>query len=182
MHRIELGGGACVDMDTSRRSREKVLDELRAGISGCAEDSIGRGGRTIFRSLHGRLFTEKYTKGYKRKSVSFGLANLRILPRSRHSIVNWRLVRHGQIEIQFGGQCYLYSSTVLEHKIQWHREMGHLRFLNHPQFSLKSMFPGSYKHRAPTISYFYEYVEAIIGETSGMMSVWKRRGTREEEL
>jgi hypothetical protein len=49
------------------------------------------------------------------------------------------------------------------------------------------MFPASYKHRAPTISYFYEYVEAIIGETSGMMSVWKEgnslgwRGTREKE-
>jgi hypothetical protein len=38
------------------------------------------------------------------------------------------------------------------------------------------MFPGNHKHRAPTISYFYEYVEAIIGETSGMMSVWKRKG------
>lgn len=152
MHRIEFGGGACVDMDTSRGSREKVLDELRAGISGGAEDSIGRGGRTIFRSLHGRLFKEKYTKGYKRKSVFSGLANLRILPRSRQSIVNWRLVQHGHIETQFGGQCDLYSSTVLEREIQWHREMGHLRFLNQAQFSLKSMFPGSYKYRAPTIT------------------------------
>jgi hypothetical protein len=73
MHRIEFRGGACVDMDTSRGSREKVLDELRAGISGCAEDSIGRGGRTVFRSLCGRLFTEEYTKGYKRKSVFLGV-------------------------------------------------------------------------------------------------------------
>ena len=143
MHRIEFRGRACVDMDTSRGSREKVLDELRAGISGCAEDSIGRGGRTIFRSLHGKLFKEKYTKGYKRKSVFSGLAHLRILR---------RLVQHGQIETQFGGQCDLYSSTVLEREIQWHREMGHLRYLNQAQFSLKSMFPGSYKYRAPTIT------------------------------
>jgi hypothetical protein len=32
--------------------------------------------------------------------------------------------------------------------------MGHLRFLNQGQFSLKSMFPGNYKHRAPTIGIF----------------------------
>ena len=51
MHRTESSGRACVDMDTSRGSMEKVLDELRPGISGCAEDSIGRGMRAIFRSL-----------------------------------------------------------------------------------------------------------------------------------
>jgi hypothetical protein len=73
--RTESRGRACVDMDASRGSTEKVLDELRACISGCAEDSIGRGGRAVFRSLCGRLFTT----GKKRKSVVFGLTHLRIL-------------------------------------------------------------------------------------------------------
>src|SRR5271155_5249174 len=73
MHRTESRGRACVDMDASRGSTEKVLDELRACISGCAEDSIGRGGRAVFRSLCGRLFTKKHTTEYKRKSVVFGL-------------------------------------------------------------------------------------------------------------
>lgn len=151
MHRTESRGRACVDMDTSRGATEKVLDELRTCISGCAEDSIGRGGRAVFRSLCGRLFTEKHTTGYKRKSVVFGLANLRILPRSRQSTTNWRLVRHSQIEHTFCGPYYLYSDTVLEcAKFSGIARWG-IYDLNQPQFSLKSMLPGSHKRRAPTI-------------------------------
>ena len=73
MHRIEFRGGACVDMDTSRGSREKVLDELRAGISGCAEDSIGRGGRTVFRSLHGEVSHGEIDKRIQEEKRLFGL-------------------------------------------------------------------------------------------------------------
>jgi hypothetical protein len=73
MDRTESRGRACVDMDTSRGSTEKVLDELRACISGCAEDSIGRGGRAVFRSLCGRLFTEEPHEGIKEEKRSFWL-------------------------------------------------------------------------------------------------------------
>jgi len=135
--RTESRGRACVDMDTSRGSTEKALDELRACISGCAEDSIGRGGRAVFRSLCSRLFT-KHMTGYKRKRVVFGLANLTILPRSRQPIINWRLVRHSQIEHTLWSVLSVFRHCAGVCEIQWHREMGHLRFLNQGQFSLKA--------------------------------------------
>jgi hypothetical protein len=72
MHRTESRGRARVDMDTSRMLMEKVLDELRPGISGCTENSISRVERAVFISLYSRLLTEKYTTIYERKIIGFG--------------------------------------------------------------------------------------------------------------
>jgi len=125
MHRIEFGGRACVDMDTSRRSREKVLDELRAGISGCAEDSIGRGGRPIFRSLHGRVTHGEIHKGIeKEKRLFWAWRTSGFFPAADSPLLIGDLSDMVKSKHNLGGQCYLNSSTVLEREIQWHREMG----------------------------------------------------------